>query len=120
MKSPKPSARKQEDDQVETAKLIARGTPVARINTGIDGGMNRVFAAKVPGGNTGLSEGGTGLALLTLDKAPGTIPPTVNPPRGPVTSPEEPWRRPWRRRPASLGNARGVRDAEYAIPRYPV
>jgi hypothetical protein len=82
---------KQDADQVETAKLIERGTPVARINTGIDGGMHRVFAAKLPGGNTGLSEGGTGLALLTLDKAPGTIPPGVNPPRGPVTSPEDPW-----------------------------
>jgi murein L,D-transpeptidase YafK len=81
---------KQGADQVETAKLIERGTPVARINTGIDGGMHRVFAAKLPGGNTGLSEGGQGLALLTLDKAPGTIPPGVNPPRGPVTSPDEP------------------------------
>jgi hypothetical protein len=82
---------KQDADHVETAKLIERGTPVARINTGIDGGMHRVFAAKLPGGNTGLSEGGTGLALLTLDKAPGTIPPGVNPPRGPVTSPEDPF-----------------------------
>ena len=83
---------KQQQDQVETAKLIAKGTPVARINTGIDGGMNKVFAAKLPDGNTGLSEGGDGqgLSLLALSRAPGTIPPTVNPPRGPVTSPEEP------------------------------
>jgi murein L,D-transpeptidase YafK len=81
---------KQEADQAETAKLIARGTPVARINTGIDGGMHRVFAAKLPGGNTGLSEGGQGLSLLNFDKPPGTIPPNVNPPRGPVTSPDEP------------------------------
>jgi murein L,D-transpeptidase YafK len=81
---------KQEADHAETAKLVARGTPVARTNTGIDGGMHRVFAAKLPGGNTGLSEGGQGLALLTLEKAPGTIPPHVNVPRGPVTSPDEP------------------------------
>ena len=81
---------KQDADQAETTKLIERGTPVARINTGIDGGMHRVFAAKLPGGSTGLSEGGQGLALLTLDKAPGTIPPGVNPPHGPVTSPDEP------------------------------
>ncbi len=81
---------KQEADQAEVAKLVARGTPVARINTGIDGGMHKVFAAKLPGGSTGLSEGGTGLALLTLEKAPGTIPSHVNPPRGPVTSPDEP------------------------------
>jgi len=82
---------KQEADQAEVAKLVARGTPVARINTGVDGGMHKVFAAKLPGGNTGLSEGGQGLALLTLEKAPGTIPPNVNPPRGPVTSPSDPF-----------------------------
>jgi murein L,D-transpeptidase YafK len=83
---------KQQQDQVETAKLISRGTPVARANTGIDGGMNRVFAAKLPDGSTGLSEGGEGqgLSLLALSRAPGTIPSTVNPPRGPVTSPQEP------------------------------
>src|SRR5512140_2937712 len=83
---------KQQEDQVETARLIARGTPVARINTGIDGGMNRVFASKLPDGSTGLSEGGEGqgLSLVALSRAPGTIPPTVNPPRGPVTSPAEP------------------------------
>jgi murein L,D-transpeptidase YafK len=83
---------KQAQDQVETARLIARGTPVAQTNTGIDGGMNRVFAARVPAGSTGLSEGGDmqGLALLTMARAPGTIPSTVNPPRGSVSSPQEP------------------------------
>jgi murein L,D-transpeptidase YafK len=74
---------KQRDDQAKTAELIAKGTPVARLNTGIDGGMNRVFAAKLPDGSTGLSEGGEGqgLALAALTRAPGTIPPHVNPPR---------------------------------------
>jgi murein L,D-transpeptidase YafK len=83
---------KQETDQAETAKLIAKGTPVARMNTGIDGGMNKVFASKLPEGSTGLSEGGEGqgLQLIALSRAPGTIPSTVNPPRGPVTSPSEP------------------------------
>jgi murein L,D-transpeptidase YafK len=83
---------KQQEDQAETAKLISRGTPVARANPGIDGGMNKVFAAKIPDGSTGLSEGGEGqgLSLLALSRAPGTIPSTVNPPRGPVTSPQEP------------------------------
>jgi hypothetical protein len=81
---------KEAADQAEFAKLVEHGTPVARINTGIDGGMHRVFAAKLPGGSTGLSDGGSGLALLTFDKPPGTIPPNVNPPRGPVTSPDEP------------------------------
>jgi len=82
---------KQGADQAEFDKLVARGTGVAQMNTGIDGGMHKVFAAKLPGGNTGLSEGGSGLALLTLDKAPGTIPANVNPPRGPVSSPEQPF-----------------------------
>lgn len=83
---------KQQQDQVETAKLISRGTPVARINTGIDGGMNRVFAARVPDGSTGLSEGGDGqgLSLAALTRAPGTIPAHVNPPRGSVSAPDEP------------------------------
>src|SRR5258705_5748711 len=89
--------QKQQDDQAETAKLISKGTPVARTNTGIDGGMNKVFAAKVPDGNTGLSEGGDGqsLSLLSLSRAPGTIPSHVNPPRAPsdnllLGAPQEP------------------------------
>ena len=83
---------RQEQDQAEFAKLVAKGTPVARLNTGIDGGMNKVFASKLPNGSTGLSEGGDGqgLSLLAMSRAPGTIPATVNPPRGPVTSPDEP------------------------------
>jgi murein L,D-transpeptidase YafK len=82
---------KQQQDEAETARLVARGTPVARMNTGIDGGMNKVFASKLPNGSTGLSEGGDGQGLsLVVDRAPGTIPPTVNPPHGPVTSPDEP------------------------------
>ena len=82
---------KQQQDEAETAKLIARGTPVARINTGIDGGMNRVFAARIPDGSTGLSDSGGGQGFqLALSRAPGTIPAGVNPPRGPVTSPDEP------------------------------
>jgi murein L,D-transpeptidase YafK len=83
---------KQQQEQVETAKLIAKGTPVVRMNTGIDGGMHKVFAAKLPDGSTGLSEGGDGqgLSLVALSRAPGTIPSTVNPPRGPVSAPQEP------------------------------
>jgi murein L,D-transpeptidase YafK len=79
---------KQATDLVETARLIARGTPVARTNTGIDGGMHRVFAARVPEGNTGLSEGGDGssLASFALPRAPGTIPSHVNPPKASVDS----------------------------------
>src|SRR5246500_5302328 len=75
---------KQQQDEVETAKLIAKGTPVARMNTGIDGGMNRVFAARIPDANTGLSDsGGSQGFQLALSRAPGTIPPGVQPPPGP-------------------------------------
>jgi murein L,D-transpeptidase YafK len=76
---------RQQQEEAEVAKLIERGTPVAKLKTGIDGGMNQVFAARVPGGNTGLSEGGEGqgLALAGFTPAPGTIPSTVNPPRDP-------------------------------------
>jgi murein L,D-transpeptidase YafK len=77
--------QRQSDEQAEYNKLVARGTPVAKLNTGIDGGMNQVFASHVPGGSTGLSEGGDGqgLSLLAISRAPGTIPGTVNPPRAP-------------------------------------
>lgn len=74
---------KQARDEAEYAKLVAKGTPVARMNTGIDGGMNKIFAAKIPEGSTGLSEGaeGTTLQMLAMAKAPGTIPGHVNPPK---------------------------------------
>jgi len=70
---------KQATDLAETARLIAKGTPMARINTGVDGGMHRVFAARVPDGNTGLSEAGDGQSLSLIARAPGTIPSHVNP-----------------------------------------
>jgi murein L,D-transpeptidase YafK len=77
--------QRQEEEQAEYNRLVSRGTPVAKLNTGIDGGMNQVFASHVPGGSTGLSEGGDGqgLSLLSISRAPGTIPGTVNPPRAP-------------------------------------
>src|ERR1700691_3157516 len=83
---------KEQADEAETAKLVARGTPVARLNTGVDGGMNRGFAAALPNGNTGLSESGEGRSVsLMRERLPGTLPMDhVNPPRGPVTSPDEP------------------------------
>jgi murein L,D-transpeptidase YafK len=74
---------KQQRDEAEYAKLVSKGTPVARMNTGIDGGMNKIFASKIPEGSTGLSEGAEGntLQMLAMSKAPGTIPGTVNPPK---------------------------------------
>jgi hypothetical protein len=74
---------KEQRDEAEYSKLVAKGTPVARMNTGIDGGMNKIFASKIPEGSTGLSEGAEGntLQMLAMSKAPGTIPGTVNPPK---------------------------------------
>ncbi len=77
--------QREAEETAEYNKLVSRGTPVAKLNTGIDGGMHQIFASHVPGGSTGLSEGGEGqgLTLLSLSRAPGTIPGTVNPPRAP-------------------------------------
>ena len=82
---------RQQQDDAEYAKLVAKGTPVAKLNTGIDGGMNKIFASHVPGANTGLSEGGEGqdLSMAAISRAPGTIPQTVNPPHAPE-APEQP------------------------------
>jgi murein L,D-transpeptidase YafK len=85
--------QKQEQDDAEFARLAAKGTPVAKLNTGIDGGMNKIFAAALPDGNTGLSDGGTGQGLsLVHERLPGTIPMDhVNPPHPPeLTQPNEP------------------------------
>ena len=89
--------RREQADDAEMARLAAKGTPVARMNTGIDGGMNKVFAAALPNGNTGLSEGGEGRGLsLVRERLPGTIPLAhVNPPHAPsenllLGAPEEP------------------------------
>jgi murein L,D-transpeptidase YafK len=80
---------KQEADNAEYAKLVSKGVPVAKLNTGVDGGMNQIFASHVPGASTGLSEGGEGqgLALASVSRMPGTIPGTVNPPRAPWQQP---------------------------------
>jgi murein L,D-transpeptidase YafK len=89
--------QKQQADDAEMARLAAKGIPVARMNTGIDGGMNKVFAAALPNGDTGLSEGGQGQGLsLVRERLPGTIPiDHVNPPHSPsdnllAGAPEEP------------------------------
>jgi murein L,D-transpeptidase YafK len=75
-------AAKQQQDDAKVAELIAKGTPVAQRRPDIDGGMNRVFASKIPEGSTGLSEPDLpGAQSAALARAPGTIPPHVNPPK---------------------------------------
>jgi hypothetical protein len=82
---------KEQRDDAEMAKLVAKGTPVARLNTGIDGGMNAIFASKIPEGATGLSDSGDGQSLqsMALSRAPGTIPGTVNPPKPNLTAQQD-------------------------------
>ena len=73
---------KQRQDDIKTAELIAKGTPVAQRRPDIDGGMHPVFASKIPDGSTGLSEAeGAGIQASAFSRAPGTIPPHVNPPK---------------------------------------
>jgi len=75
--------QRQQQDEAEYARLVSKGTPVVRMNTGIDGGMNKIFASKLPDASTGLSDSADGqnLSLLAISRAPGTIPSTVNPPK---------------------------------------
>ncbi len=80
--------RKQRADEAKVAELVSKGTPVARLNTGIDGGMNKIFADHVPGGATGLSDSTGSSVTLASAKLPGTIPSHVNPPR--ALEPDEP------------------------------
>jgi len=82
---------KQRQDEVKAAELASRGTPVARMNTGIDGGMNAVFASKLPNGQTGLSDTNSNYSVVSYSAAPGTIPPTVNPPHALEPEPAAPF-----------------------------
>ncbi len=61
------------------AELINRGTPVAPVRTGNDGGMHEVFVAALQGGRPVIERDGEVTRLIPVT-APGTIPPTVNPP----------------------------------------
>jgi murein L,D-transpeptidase YafK len=65
---------KQRRDDTQTAELVSRGTPVAPVRTGTDGGMNPTFLAAVK------SYGGGGANIRT---SVGTIPAHVNPPGEP-------------------------------------
>jgi murein L,D-transpeptidase YafK len=66
---------RQRRDSIQTAELISRGTPMAPVTTGIDGGMNPIFLSAVK------SQGGPGAKIRT---GSGTIPADVNPPADPA------------------------------------
>ena len=74
--------QKQHEDEVKTAELIAKGTPVAQRRPDIDGGMHKVFASKIPDASTGLSDpDSSSIESSAFGRAPGTIPSHVNPPK---------------------------------------
>lgn len=72
-------SRKQRDDDARTAELVAKGVAIAARRPDIDGGMNRIFASKLPEASTGLSD--PIVPGIESVRAPGTIPPHVNPPK---------------------------------------
>ena len=72
-------AQKQRADDARTAELVAKGVAIAARRPDIDGGMNRIFASKLPEASTGLSD--PIVPGIESVRAPGTIPPHVNPPK---------------------------------------
>jgi murein L,D-transpeptidase YafK len=64
-------AEKQKNDDAETAKLIARGTPVVPVKTGTDGGMNTAFLSKY---KSTLVQGNDGQVRTYVERLPGTTP----------------------------------------------
>ena len=80
---------KSDQDDAETAQLVARNEPTAPMRRGIDGGMNAVFAAKLPDGQTGLSDNKsfTFASSSSYNDVPATLPYSINPPRAPDQAP---------------------------------
>src|SRR5205085_627358 len=72
-------AARTHNDETESVALVRRGTPVAPVRTGTDGGMHPVFLATLNPTVVRDSEGNVRTIVET--RAPGTVPATVNPPR---------------------------------------
>ena len=70
---------KERGDEIQIAELTRRGTTVAPVRTGADGGMHPVFVSAVKRGQVGVAP----QEALFVSTAPGTIPATVRPPRLP-------------------------------------
>ena len=64
---------KQREDELKTAQLISRGSPVARSRIGIDGGMHPVFASKLPDGQSAIDRD-VDYKVAAYLPAPGTVP----------------------------------------------
>ena len=73
-------AEKSKQDEVQVADLVRRGTPVAPIRTGADGGMHPVFQAAL-GQPRGVFDSEGNMRNIFDTKVPGTVPENTNPPR---------------------------------------
>lgn len=73
-------ADKSKQDEVDLAELVRKGTPVAPVRTGADGGMHPVFQAAL-GQPRGLFDSDGNMRNIFDTKVPGTVPENTNPPR---------------------------------------
>ncbi len=82
---------KQREDELKTAQLISKGTPIARSRAGIDGGMHPVFASKLPEGDQAIDKDVTDYTVASYLPAPGTVPSyaTLPLPKAPAETPAQ-------------------------------
>jgi len=73
------AAEKQRNDEYQLAELISRDVPVAPLNTNTDGGMNRVFVAKLENPTYTYDNNGH---IHVPPVQPGRLPPEISPPPG--------------------------------------
>src|SRR5580704_16817330 len=74
-----PVLDKERNDENTFAELVKDNAPVAPLNTGTDGGMNRVFAAKLDDPTYSYDNEGH---IHVPPQQPGRLPPALSPPRG--------------------------------------
>ena len=74
-----PALDKERNDENTFAELVKDNAPVAPLNTGTDGGMNRVFAGKLDSPTYSYDNEGH---IHVPPQQPGRLPPALSPPRG--------------------------------------
>ena len=87
---------KKREDEYKTAQLIAQGTPLAPSRSGIDGGMNATFAARLGVGDGGMVQDESGRSIMVssassgLTSRVGIVPPAPPPEAAPVATARAP------------------------------
>jgi murein L,D-transpeptidase YafK len=74
-----PASDKERNDENTFAQLVKDNAPVAPLDTGTDGGMNRVFASKLETPTYSYDNEGH---IHVPPQQPGRLPPALSPPRG--------------------------------------